>query len=103
MSLQSLVEDEYARSFVEAQRQAHEELNTARAVAHSCLVDDAFRRAAESRKLESLHREAAAQDAREEAEFAERELQVAEVEMEKMTEHAIRTTESFRHAQRRRR
>ena len=43
-----LVEDEYDRSFADAQRQAHEELNTARALAHSRLLDDAFRRAAKA-------------------------------------------------------
>ena len=39
-SLQSVLEDEYACSFVEAHRQAYEELNTARAVAHNRLVED---------------------------------------------------------------
>ena len=42
LSLQTLVEDEYARSFAEAQRQAREELNTARSLAHNRRVADAF-------------------------------------------------------------
>ena len=49
-------------------------MNTARALAHSRLLDDAFCRAAEAQELERLSREAAARDAREERAFAEREL-----------------------------
>ena len=72
LSLQTLVTDQYARSFAKAQAAAHEELNTARALAHSRLVDEAFRRAAEARELEMMSREAAAHDAREDRAFAAR-------------------------------
>ena len=98
LSLQLLIEDEYAHSFAEAQWQAHEEMNTMRAVAHSHLVDDAFCRAAEARELERLRQEAVAHDAQEEAEFAERELQAeqaAEAEREEMAEQARQATGSL--------
>ena len=62
LSLHMLITDEYARSFAEAQRQAHEELETARALAHSRLVDEAFCWAAEARELEMMSREAEAHD-----------------------------------------
>ena len=74
MSLETLVEDEYARSFYEAERAAHEEANTARAIANSRLLADAFYRAAQAQELERLSREAARQDAAEERELAAREL-----------------------------
>ena len=91
LSLHMLITDEYARSFAEAQWQAHEELNTARTLAHSHLVDEAFRRAAEARELEMMSREAAAHDAQEDRAFSARELQAeqtAETERELPVERA---------------
>ena len=78
----------------------------ARALAHSRLVDEAFRRAAEARELEMMSREATAHDAREDRAFAVRELQAeqaAEAEREQMMEQARRTAESLGRAMRRRR
>ena len=72
LSLQMLVENEYARSFAEAQRQAHEEANTARTLAQSRLLADAFNRAADARELQIMIREAAVQDATEDRAFAAR-------------------------------
>ena len=48
MSLQTLVEDDYARSFREAERATHEEANTTRAIANSRLLADVFYRAAQA-------------------------------------------------------
>ena len=76
------------------------------ALAHSRRVDEAFRRAAETRELEMMSREAAAHDTREDRAFAARELQAeqaAEAEREQMSEQARRTTESLWRAMRRRR
>ena len=104
--LQTLVTDEYARSFAETQAAAHEELNTARALAHSRLVDEAFRQAAEARELDMMSWEAAAHDAREDRAFVARELQAeqaAEAEREQMSEQARRTAESLGRAMKHRR
>ena len=106
MSLETLVKDEYARSFREAERAAHEEANTARAIANSRPLAEAFYRAAQAQELERLSREAARQDAAEERELAARELraeQAAETELAARAEKDLRAAENLGHAQRRRR
>ena len=93
MLLKTLVEDEYACSFREAERAAHEEANTAREIASSRLLADAFYRAAQAQELERLSREAAMQDAAEERELAARELQAeqaAEAELAARTKQDLR-------------
>ena len=64
----------------------------ARALAHSRLVDEAFRQAVEVRELEMMSRETATHDAREDQVFAAGELQ-AEAEREQMAEQARQTVE----------
>ena len=71
LSRQTVLEEEHARSLFKAQRQTHEEVNTARAAsgsareacrfdaadAHRRRVEDAFCRADEAHELERRHRE----------------------------------------------